>query len=236
MKDYSDSTIIIPTFNEEENIKELLDLLIKNYPNTFIIVSDDGSKDKTQEIVREYSKKYKNKIIKLLDRSKEQIHGLTISILDGVLQTKTKYLIVIDGDLQHPPEKIKEIIENLRNEYELVIGTRENILVDWPIQRRVISNAAKILGKLRLFISRAPIVKDIVSGFFGTKTDLFQKNIKENKERFELKGYKVLFDYLKLLPKNTKIMEVFYDFGLRKGGQSKIKTKHIIFYLRSLFK
>ena len=78
-QNYFDTTIIIPTFNEEPNISELLNLIEKLYKNISIIISDDGSRDKTQEIVIKYSKK--NKKIKLLADQKKVFMALQQALL-----------------------------------------------------------------------------------------------------------------------------------------------------------
>ncbi|MBU3941597.1 MAG: glycosyltransferase [Nanoarchaeota archaeon] len=228
-KDYSDTTIIIPTFNEEENISELLNLIEKLYKNISIIISDDGSKDKTQEIVKEHSKK--NKKIKLLDRSEKAVHGLTASVVDASKTVKTKYAVVMDGDLQHPPEKIEDIVRELRKGNCLVAGARKKVF-DWSLDRRIISKVAAFLGKIRL-LSKGIVCKDILSGFFGIKTKII-KGIK--KENFEITGYKILFDILKNIKRDTKIKNIYYDFGMRKRGHSKIGKTQIISFLRALFK
>ena len=227
-KDYSDTTIIIPTFNEGSNISDLLNLIEKLYKNISIIISDDGSRDRTQEIVREYNRK--NEKIKLLDRSEKAVHGLTASVVDASKTVKTKYIVVMDGDLQHPPEKIKDIVKELRKGNELVAGARRKVF-DWPIDRKIVSKVATLLGKSRLLLKGATC-DDILSGFFGIKTKVMQ-NI--NKNKFEMKGYKVLFDILKDIDKNTKIKNIYYDFGMRKRGKSKIGKKHMMLFLRSLF-
>ncbi len=228
-KDYSDTTVVIPTLNEELNILELLNLIENLYKNISIIVSDDGSTDKTQEIIKRYNNK--NKKIKLLDRSKKIIHGLTASVVDASKTVKTKYTIVMDGDLQHPPEKIKEIVKALREGNELVVGERKKVF-DWPLNRRIISEIATLLGKSRLLLKGATC-EDILSGFFGIKTKLVQ-DIDINK--FEMKGYKILFDILKNIDKNTKIKNICYDFGMRKRGHSKIGLRQVISFLKALFK
>jgi len=228
-EDNSDITIIIPTFNEEDNILELLKIIEKLYKNIRIIVSDDGSTDKTQDIVKEYNKK--NNKIKLLDRSKKAIHGLTASVVDASKQIKTKYIIIMDGDLQHPPEKIKEIVRELRKGNDIVAGVRRKVF-NWSLDRRIISKVATFLGKSRLLLKGA-ICNDILSGFFGIKTKLIQ-DINQNK--FEMQGYKVLFDILKNIDKNTKIKNIYYDFGMRKRGHSKIGLKQILSFLRALLK
>lgn len=230
--DYSDTTIIIPTLNEERNISELLERLQSLYKNVKIIVSDDGSKDNTQNIIKSFHKKNKN--IALLDRSKERIHGLTVSVIDAVKKVKTKYIVVMDGDMQHPPEKVKDIGEKLRKNYDIVIGAREKVHFG-SIFREIMSKTAILLGQLRL-LCNGIICHDVVSGFFGTKIGLFQNKIAKSEKKFEKEGYKVLFDLLKLVNKNIKIAEIEYEFGSRSAGKSKINRRHILIYFRSLFK
>jgi len=231
--DYSDTTVIIPTLNEEKNIGKLLELIEKNCPKIYVIVSDDGSKDMTQQIVRK--KSAKNRRIFLLDRSSKKIKGLTASIIDGAKSCKTDFMVVIDGDLQHPPEKIPEIVRKLREGFDVVIGKRIKVLGHWAFHRQLMSKTAILMGKLRLLL-KGMWVNDVVSGFFGTRTELFKKVVSESENKFEPKGYKVLFDYLKNTKGKIRIGYVDYIFGLRKGGTSKISKKHIWLYFKSMFK
>ncbi|MFH1440123.1 MAG: glycosyltransferase [Candidatus Woesearchaeota archaeon] len=259
MMNYDDTTMIIPTFNEEKNIGHLIDLLLKILPNVHIIVSDDGSKDRTQEIVCERP----GKNIILLDRKRKPVHGLTISVMDAILKCRTKFFVVIDADFQHPPDKIKEIVGKLRDRYEdktaddniihlentdimpdnkekvlgadIVIGNRIKVKGDWGIDRVIISKTAYILGALRLAAKGFPKY-DLVSGFFGGKTYIVKEIILKHFYKFEFKGYKVLFDILKYLPNNARVDKVDYEFGIRKAGESKLSKKVVFYYFRSLFK
>ena len=158
-------TIIIPTLNVGDSIGRLLNKLYSLYPGVGIIVSDDGSKDNTQDIVRKF------KSACLLDRSKRKIKGLTISVIDAVKIVNTPYIVVMDADLQHPPEKVGEIANKLQK-YSIVVGERENVMGGWSIFRKLISKTAIFLGRMRL-MGRVNC-KDIVSGFFGVKKELFQ--------------------------------------------------------------
>lgn len=232
-KTFKETTLIIPTLNEAENLPILFKIVEKLYPDINIIISDGGSTDGTQKIVKEKNKE--NKRITLLDNSKKSIHGLCTNVIEAVFKTNTKYIVVMDADLQHPPEKIKNITESLNQDYDIVIGRRKKIK-QWSFLRKLISKFATLLGKISLFLRRKKIPGDLLSGFFGAKTELFQKVIKENYQKFELRGYKVLFDLLKFLPRNIKIKEVDYVFKGRQYGESKIKLKHIIYFLKSLFK
>ncbi|HME87176.1 MAG TPA: glycosyltransferase [Candidatus Nanoarchaeia archaeon] len=233
MKTYEDTTIIIPTLNEEKNIGKLIAILERMYKGVYIIVADDGSKDKTQQIVNQIHKK--NSHVLLMNRKSEPVKGLTASVVDGFLWSNTKYSVVIDADLQHPPDKIALIVEKLRSGYDLVTGHRAKICIDWPWYRRVITKTGLAAGKLRLLIKGA-ISKDILSGYFGMQTKLVQKIIRERKDKFEMEGYKVLFDILKGLNKKTKIYDFPFSFDVRKEGHSKLTNKVMMTYLKSIFK
>ncbi len=226
-EDYKDVTVIIPTLNEEKNIEKLITLLKKTYKEITIIVVDDGSKDNTQLVAKKAG-------AQLIDRSKKPIHGLCISVIEGIQAAKTDYAIIMDGDMQHPYEKVGEIAEKLEH-CGLVVGTREQVLNDWPMHRRMMSKLAIALGHLRLMINGL-YCEDIVSGFFGIQTKIFKEVIAKKYDKYELRGYKVLFDTLKYLPKKTKMYQLKYDFGLREAGTSKINYQHILYYFRSLFK
>ena len=229
---YSDTTLIIPTLNEAENISKIIDNVENLYPKINFIISDDGSNDGTQEIV--IKRAYKNHKIKLLDRSKETVHGLTASIVHASKTVKTKYIVVIDGDMQHPPEKIEEIVYYLRKGVDIVVGTREKDLSEWNLHRKIISKFAITLGRLRLSLNGI-YCKDILSGFFGIKTNLIKNILKNWEDKFQPEGYKILFDILKHVKNDIKIKEVSYLFGLRENGRSKLNKKHMFLYFKSLF-
>ena len=132
--DNKDITLILPTLDEEKNIKDALDIVNNLYPGISVIVADDGSADKTQDLVMDY----KQGNVTLLDRSAEKENGLTGSILDAVRLVNTEHIIVMDADLQHPPEKIANIAETLRYN-DIVIGMREKVEGDWPFHRKMMS-------------------------------------------------------------------------------------------------
>ncbi len=224
---YSDVTVIIPTLNEAENISELIRIISRSYRNIRILVADDGSSDGTTEIVSKIGKSNRN--VKLLDRSKEKVHGITASVIDAVMAAKTPYIIVIDGDLQHPPEKIGEIAEKLKEGKDIAIGTRKAVVGGWPLQRRLMSLIATNLARMKL----GKRVADPMSGFFGAGRELFRNAVEKNGHRFVKEGYKVLFDLLKCSPK-ASIAEVSYNFGERKRGKSKIRARHVMHFLKSL--
>lgn len=227
--DYKQATVILPTLNEENNVGKLVGALKKGYPGIRVLVVDDGSSDATVRIARECG-------AQVLDRRGERIKGITASVLEGLERTGTEYFIVMDSDLQHPPQKVGEIIRKLEADSGLVVACRSSV-PGWALQRRLISLGAEILGRMRLAIFANPSPKDILSGFFGGKTETVKKSINKNPGRFVPQGYKILFDLLKGIEKNEfSISEIPYVFEMRRGGSSKIKEKHALYFLCSILK
>lgn len=220
-----ETTILIPTLNEEKNIKPLLSMIKELYPTLPIVVIDDGSTDNTQEAAKQQG-------AEVINRSHESTKGIAASIIAGAQRITTQYFIVMDGDFQHPPEKIKEMLEKLQH-YELVIGKRVKIANEWPIQRRLMSMIAMFLGRLRLY-NKPYKCCDLMSGFFAINTKLFLKTYLLHKNNYNLEGYKILFMTLKYLPRKITYTEVPYVFGERKYGDSKINKKQVWIYLKSL--
>lgn len=225
--DQKDLTVIIPTLNEEKNIGILCDRILKILPDSNIIVVDDGSTDRTQQIVREMGDR-----VLLIDRGEEEIHGLTISIRDGILKSKTLTFMVIDGDLQHPAESLQDALECFKRGGEVIIGYRIKV-EDWPILRKLISWGAASLGYMALLIRGRQRPKDLMSGFFGANKEVVRQIIEEDK--ITHKGYKFLFDLLKILPKSVKIEQFGYVFKNREFGDSKIGKKQMWEFFKSLF-
>ncbi len=228
----SQLTVILPTLNERENIGNMISQLLSVIPDLTIIVADDGSTDGPIEIINEEIRKNPN--IVLLDRSESPVKGLSISIKDAIFNTKTLFFVVLDSDFQHPPEKIKDAAALLSEGSHIVVGHRIEI-TGWSLKRRFISWGATTLGKFTLAIRRKKRPQDIMSGFFGGETDFIQKVIVDNPNSIKPKGYKILFDLLKVLPKDVQIGEFPYTFQERGEGTSKMKLKHIWIYFKSLF-
>lgn len=218
-------SIVIPTYNEKENIELLIDRIEKamnRYTKDFeIVIVDDNSPDGTWKLVERLNKE--KKFVKLLKRSGKL--GLTSAVLDGVKNANGDKIIVMDADLSHPPEKLPEIAKELENN-DLVIGSR-NIKSggskDWPIHRKIISVGATSLAKIVLGIKSS----DPMSGFFGVK-----KSIIEN-TKFKTKGYKILLNIL-AYNKNIKIKEIPYMFEDRHAGKTKLGNQEILTYVQDL--
>ncbi len=218
------ATVILPTLNEEENIDKIAaELLGRGYR---VIVSDDGSTDRTRGIVERLAT-VDEKII-FFDHSKMK-RGLAGSILDAAKIVRTEKIIVMDADFQHPVEKTGELVSALDN-VELAVACRTKN-ENWGIARQAISFGANALARFVLFARNSASCSDPVSGFFGFRKNLL-RNIDER--RVVGNGLKVLVDILKQLDRSAKVAEVPYVFAERKKGSSKIGISHIFLFLRSL--
>ncbi|OGR89094.1 MAG: hypothetical protein A3A86_02560 [Elusimicrobia bacterium RIFCSPLOWO2_01_FULL_60_11] len=225
---YDDLTVILPTLNEEKGLSNLLPYLLDTYKGMKIIVSDDGSKDRT----RETALKHNDGRITFLDRSAAPVHGLTASVVEAVERVKTRYFVVMDADEQHPPEKIGEFANLLRLGDPVVVASRVEVDEGWGFARKLLSYVGTGIGKISFLLRGKNYLSfDILGGYFGCRTRFWRK-IRPN---FRPKGYKVLFDFLKAAPARLKIEEIYYRFETRKSGVTKINWKIYSEYLRSCF-
>ena len=231
-KDQNSSTVILPTLNEAENIKQVISGLLEECPDSEIIVADDGSVDGTDVIVRRMSKTERRIIF--LDRKNRKEHGLTASVIDAVLIAKKGKIVVMDADLQHPVNKVNDLFDRLEDS-DIVIGVRSSVK-NWSIGRMIISRGMESAAYYCFKMRGKRTCSDMMSGFFAMRSSIFKRIILENREMFIGRGYKILLDILRLSPPDIRISEVRYSaFHMRKKGRSKFGFRHVIYTLTSLF-
>ncbi len=231
---YGDTTLILPTLNEGETVPVLINRILHDYDGIRILVIDDGSSDGTIGAVRRFAK---SGSVRLIERGRSGLSpGLTASILDGIRRCNTRFVIVMDADMQHPPEKVKEIHSALLKGCQIVVAVRKRVL-RWPLHRKLVSKLLSSTGYIVLRVGRKKVTSDIFSGFFGMERGTATRIISSNKRRFVGEGYKVLFDMLKCIDADDKIRicEVPYDFGNRRFGESKAGAMQAIALLKSFF-
>jgi len=214
-------TVILPTLNERQNISPLLDRLSSLHPEACVLVVDDCSDDGTAEEVRR--RMASNHRLDLLERSGAS-RGLSGSVTDGILRVRTEFFIVIDADFQHPPERIADMMESLIEGNDIVVGVRQNRR-SLSASRKLSSMGAHAMANAYLLIKGQPRTRDTMSGFFGGRTQLWREIIEESGDQFESQGFKVLFDLLRFAPRDISIGQVEFEFGERRGGESKLSSR-----------
>lgn len=205
--------VIIPTYNEARNMPELIRRIRAVNPAYEILVVDDNSPDGTARIAGELS-------CHVIVRRENK--GLSPSVVDGISDSMDcDSVVVMDADMQHPPEKLPEIFQKLEV-CDLVLGQRR-VNGNWTAKRRAISFCANMLA-----FPIAPRVRDRMTGFFGLQPSVV-KGIDLNPT-----GYKIA---LELLAKGrySKLGFVEFDFGMRHAGDSKLTGKVVREYLKHLW-
>lgn len=221
-------SIIVPTYNERENLAKLVDLIDKsiNGIEYEIVVVDDDSPDGTWKLATELANRYPIRVIRRINE-----RGLSTAVIEGFKQAKGDILVVMDADLQHPPEVIPRLVKPiLEGKADLVIGSRYvrgGGVKEWGFIRKLVSKGAIFLAHMALPNLRG--IKDPMSGFFAVK-----KNVIDGVELKPI-GYKILLEIL-VKGKAGRIMEVPYIFGERAGGESKLGKKQIIDYVKHLWR
>ena len=212
-------TVILPTYNEEANIGEMIDTLRGMYPDFRILVMDDNSKDRTQEIVN--GKASTDDMVGLIVRDPND-RGLSASIFQGIMETRTRFFINMDSDFQHPPSALEGIYQQLLDGAQLSIGVRKDRTNLSSFGRWLGSWGAHYLAAFTLKMHDKQTSSDIMSGLFGGDTELCRGVIEEYGHEFQMKGFKALFDLMKYIPKDLRIEEHEFEFGERAGGESKL--------------
>ncbi|MDR1405523.1 MAG: glycosyltransferase [Candidatus Methanoplasma sp.] len=221
-------TVILPTYNEEKNIAGMVTLLREMYPDFRILIMDDGSADRSKELVDALG--YDNVVFFVRDPDDR---GLTASVCQGITETNTDYFICMDSDFQHPLSSVGQIYGSLEDGYDLCIGVRRSRKV-LGLKRSLGSWIFQIMASAVLFFRGKKRSADIMSGFFGGRTEVFSEVIRDHGGRFEMPGFKVLFDLMKYSPDGINIGEVSYEFGERREGESKINPKVVKSALRQM--
>jgi dolichol-phosphate mannosyltransferase len=226
-------SIIVPTYNESQNIVRMLDSIAETlspYKGSEIIVVDDNSPDGTAEMAKSHAKiiSTKKKIrIEVIGRNGK--FGLSSAIIKGVQYASGDFLVIMDGDFSHPPQVIPSIIQALQDSnYDIVIASRYvkgGSIIGWPFKRRLMSKGATKIAQYGLGID----VKDPVSGFFAFRRDIISGL------KFDAIGYKMLLEIL-VKTKGARVKEIPYTFTNRRIGASKLDANVMFDYLRAVLR
>jgi dolichol-phosphate mannosyltransferase len=220
--------VVIPTYNEAENVPVLVDRVQKALAGIEweLIFVDDDSPDGTAARVRAIGRE--DRRVRLLQRVGRR--GLSSACIEGMLATTAPYLAVLDADLQHDERLLPEMLGRLQREaLDIVIGSRYvdgGDVGDWSEQRASMSRLATRLGQ-RLIKAD---LKDPMSGFFMLRAEVLQECVRE----LSGVGYKILLDLFATHPRPLRFLELPYRFRARHSGESKLDNAVLWEYLLML--
>lgn len=219
-------SIVIPTYNEGDNIIPLVER-VHNAMSAYdyeILFVDDDSRDNTAATVEKLSETYP---VKVAVRKNER--GLASAVVHGILNTTGQRVLVMDADLQHPPEVIPSLLKAAADGADIVVASRYvegGGCQEWSLFRKLVSRVSTIIA--HVFLPPTRPVKDPMSGFF-----MFDRKVVEN-ARLQPRGYKILLEIL-MEGEFQKAIEVPFTFVTRDEGESKLNTRQQIEYLRHIY-
>lgn len=218
-------SVILPTYNERENLPEVVAQIRRLPIDVECVIVDDNSPDGTGEVAELLASK--DPSIKVIHRPRKA--GLASAVYAGLSKASAPYIAVMDADLQHPPHLLTQMLQALEDGYDLVVASRYvrgGGVVGWPLLRRIVSRVATLLAHLTVPRSRA--VKDPMSGYFALK-----RGVLESVRVHSPIGYKLL---LTILAKGRylKVKEVPMLFRRRLRGESKLDQREVLTYLKLL--
>lgn len=231
MLPYEKSLIIIPTYNEIDNIEKMIKTLFEKYPQISLLIIDDGSPDGTAEIVKKLQTQNTN--LNLIQRRGKL--GLGTAYIAGfrwALERNFEYIFEMDCDFSHDPDAIKDLLEAAQSN-DLVIGSRyiDGIrIINWPFERLLLSYGASIYTR---FITGIDIL-DTTGGFkCFTKKALLALDL----DKIISNGYSFQLEInYKIWSKGLRVKEVPIIFYERRDGQSKMNNSIIVEAVLAVFR
>ncbi len=226
--------VVVPTYNERETVRALVQGIEDNSsPDLEMLFVDDSSPDGTADEVRSLASA--DRRVHLLLRSRKA--GIGAAHLDGFREAleniKPDIIVEMDGDLQHPPQKLPELVAAIAGGADVAIASRKvegGGTVGWSLWRRAVSRGANLMARTVLALG----VKDSTSGFRALSSraaaTLVNGNLPTSSYSFQVASL-----YL-LKRKGMKMVEVPFTFQVRVAGRSKMGLGEILEFFLSVLK
>ena len=217
-------SVVIPTFNESKNIRNLVTQIDKALKGIeYEIVFIDDSKDNTPDVIREVAKDFP--AVRMEHRKNG---GLATAVLRGFKIAKGEYMACMDADLQHPPIVLKYMYKAMESGADFCIPSRlipggDDGGLNW--YRKFVSGTARKIGQVMLPCLRK--ITDPTSGLF-----MFRREVIENADLQPI-GWKIMVEVL-AMGTYKKVIEIPYKFQQRTEGESKLSGKVTMEYLKQL--
>lgn len=222
MLPYSKSLVIIPTYNESDNVENMLTTLNGLYPELSILIIEDGSPDGTGAIVKKYQATHPN--VHMIERQGKL--GLGTAYITGfkwALEKGYEFVFEMDCDFSHDPKDVEALLTAAQN-CDLAIGSRYIggiRILNWPMKRLLLSYFASIYTQIITGMK----IQDATGGFKCFRASTLRQ-IDLNKIFSNGYSFQIELNY-KTWKKGLKLQEVPITFSERREGQSKMSRKII---------
>eukprot|EP00112_Aurelia_sp_Birch-Aquarium-sp1_P005806 Seg1658.16 transcript_id=Seg1658.16/GoldUCD/mRNA.D3Y31 product="Dolichol-phosphate mannosyltransferase subunit 1" protein_id=Seg1658.16/GoldUCD/D3Y31 len=226
-------SVLLPTYNEKENLPLITWLLVKTFTESDIdyeiIIIDDGSPDGTQDAAKQLQKIYGDD--KILLKPREKKLGLGTAYIHGMKFATGDFIIIMDADMSHHPKFIPEFIKKQKeNDYDVISGTRyigNGGVYGWDLKRKFISRTANYITQVFL----RPGASDLTGSFRLYKKDVLENLVKSCVS----KGYVFQMEMIiRARQLGYTIGEVPISFVDRFYGDSKLGGKEIFAFAKGL--
>jgi dolichol-phosphate mannosyltransferase len=214
------SVVLIPTYNERENLRDVIQEVHRHLPRGEILVIDDQSPDGTGELADEIAQE--DTRVHVLHRAAKE--GLGRAYLAGfawALERDYEYIFEMDADLSHPAEALPRMINAASEGADLVLGSRwvsGGGVVGWPLKRKILSRGGSLYARLILGAS----VRDLTGGFKCFKRSTL---LALDLDQVQTVGYGFQIELTwRALQRGLKVVEVPITFTDRVAGYSKMST------------
>ena len=220
-------SVVLPTYNERENLPRVLNRIDDVFETVArpyeAIVVDDDSPDGTWELAQSLCDRYPLRVIRRTTES-----GLASAVVTGFQAASYDSILVIDADLQHPPERIPALLNAMKSGHDIAIGSRfveGGSTGQFSVVRLTIWKTANALAKILFPKLRG--ISDLQSGFF-----VFNRSVIRDANLSPV-GYKILLEIL-VRGHYDSITEVGYRFREREEGDSAMGVGTILAYFHHL--
>jgi putative flippase GtrA len=225
-------SVVVPTRNEADNVRPLVEQLraaLGSTPGEIIFVDD--SDDDTPRVVRELSEADPDGVRLVHRTGAERTGGLGGAVTAGLATARAPWVVVMDGDLQHPPSTVPELLAAGQvDRADAVVASRYRargrVTGLGGVFRRIVSRASGTLARI-FFPVRLRAVTDPMSGFFAVRRDALDTTA------LRPDGYKILLEMV-VRGRLNRVTEVPYTFQPRQAGESKASFREGLRYLRHL--
>ena len=231
----NDGIVIIPTYNEIENIESIIRAVFSLHKSFHVLIVDDNSPDKTAEKVKELQKEFSEKLFLSVRLKKAGLGTAYVHGFKWALEHHYKYIFEMDADFSHNPNDLERLYDACHfNGADLAIGSRYVTgvnVVNWPLTRVLLSYFASVYVRLITGMK----IMDATAGFICYNRKVLE-NINLDRIKFIGYAFQIEMKY-RAYAKNFNIQEVPVIFTDRTKGQSKMSgsiIKEAIFGVISL--
>ncbi len=223
MKENPEVSIVLPTYNEKENVVKLIPEIAKNLKNVNyeVIVVDDNSPDGTADTAERLG-------VRVVRREKKM--GIGTAYKAGFDAAKGNVVVTMDADMSHNPKYLPRLLDKIREGHDIVVGSRHvegGSIAGWGLNRKIISGIANGLTHLFLGIE----VSDVTSGYRAYRKELLNRM---PLDKIKSSGYSYLLETIFYAVRHGKIAEVPIIFEDRKAGKSKLGKNEYVKYIRTV--